>query len=106
MSIDNQVKCQLYLDPHFDPEAHLSQLDQSKKASYLQSNPGVDLAKTSMVHTHDSYRPLNPHLSRYGEVETLKDARRTTGFKYYDDFTKRFDQSHMNTKLRGPMYIN
>lgn len=106
LSIDNKLKSQMYLDPHFNPETHLSQLDQSKKASFLQSNPGADLAKTSMIHTHDSYRPANPYMSRYGEIDTLKEAKRNTGFKFYDNFTKRFDQTHMNTKLRGPQYIN
>lgn len=106
LSIDNKVKSQLYLDPHFNPENHLGQLDQTRKTALMQSNPGADLTKTSLVHTHDSYRPVNPYLSRYGEVETLKDAKKNTGFKYYDDFTKRFDQTHMNTKLRAPQYIN
>lgn len=104
LAIDNKVKSSVYFEPHFQAEAYLSHLDQTKKSQL----PGDQtLAQTkSLIHTHDSYRPINPHLSRYGEVETLKDARKTTGFKFYDDFTKRFDQSHLNTKLRAPQYIN
>lgn len=102
LAIDNKVKSKTFFEPHFNAEAHLSQLDQNIQTS--QRNSGFQ--GKSSVHTHDSYRPINPHLSRYGEVQTLKDAKRDTGFKFYDDFTKRFDQSHLNTKLRAPQYIN
>lgn len=43
-------------------------------------------------------------VSRYGEVETLKENKKTTDYKFYDDFTKRFDQTHKGTKLREPYY--
>lgn len=106
LGIDNKVKSNLYFDPHFDAEKHLSNLNESKKQSILTSNPNANFGKSSLVHTHDSYRQVDPHMSRYGEAETLKDARRDTGYKFYDNFTKRFDQTHLNSKLRGPQYIN
>lgn len=106
LTIDNKVKSKVFLEPHFNAESHLSKLDQTHKSQLVNSQPLAASAAKSIIHTHDSYRPLNPHVSKYGEVQTLKDARRDTSFKFYEDFTKRFDQPHMNTKLRAPQYIN
>jgi hypothetical protein len=43
----------------------------------------------------------DPQMLRYGDVQTLKENRRNGDFKFYDDFTKRFDQSQVKTKLRS-----
>ena len=103
LAIDNKVKSSLFLDPHFKAEPHLATVNEQLQRESASLQPST-LQKS--VHTHDSYRMPNPHLSRYGEVKNLTDARTDTGFKFYDNFTKRFDQPHLNTKLRGPHYIN
>lgn len=53
-------------------------------------------------HTANYSKVVDPHLKRYGEVDTLKEARKTGDFKFYDDFTKRFDQTQNKTGLRNP----
>ena len=114
LAIHNKVKSKLFLDPHFDAEAHLSrQAGTASSAFHTAARSSSTAARQQQTALPASVRPYNasyaPQLdasavARYGEVDALRDARRTTGFKHYEDFTKRFDQSQVKTQLRAPYY--
>lgn len=68
----------------------------------IGSNQATSQAELNGYHTSTRSKPFDPNIERYGEVDTLKHNRRTGDFKFYDDYTKRFDQTHNKTKLRDP----
>lgn len=117
LAIDQKVKSKLFLDPHYDPKTQTvltsAQLAQSH-ALQNQTTTGTDTLSQA-INTTGGLTKLNgttaesefigPNIKRYGEVENLLEARRTTGFKSYNDFTKRFDQTHLNSQLRAPHYL-
>ncbi len=109
------------MDPHFNADIYLSQTGSnfngqpaaasSTNGRSASTNPGnlgqqgarpLDKSIPVGGYTANAYKALDPHMRRYGEVDTLVNARKDTTFKSYDDFTKRFDQTHHNTKLRHP----
>jgi hypothetical protein len=103
----------VFLDPHFDAEAHLSRLSQTATSTFNTAPRSSSTAARPQQALAASTRPYNASyappidaagVSRYGEVETLRGARQTTGFKHYEDFTKRFDQPQVKTRLRAPYY--
>lgn len=118
------MKSKVFLDPHFNADLHLSQTGSNfnggAAATSLNLNPHARSASTQAGgangagkpldqsiplgggYTANAYKAVDPHMSRYGEIGTLSDARKNTAFKSYNDFTKRFDQTHLNTKLRHP----
>lgn len=114
LAIHNKVKSKLFLDPHFEAEPHLAQLAQTATSAFhtgpRASSTGPRAQQPALA---ASARPYNASyappidaagVSRYGEVDSLRAARRSTGFKHYEDFTKRFDQSQVKTQLRAPYY--
>lgn len=68
----------------------------------LGGRSAISNSQAMGYHTADYSRIVDRNMKRYGEVDTLKDARRTGDFKFYDDFTKRFDQTQNKTGLRDP----
>lgn len=115
LAIHNKVKSKLFLDPHFDPEPHLAHLATSAASAFhtaprpASNPPSRTHPQTNLLASRAYNASFAPPIdaaavSRYGEVAALRDARRTTGFKHYEDFTKRFDQSQVKTQLRAPYY--
>ena len=88
----------------------------AKNHARLEASLASGQGLVDMGVTHTNAKPVQAQselgttttsagVKRYGEVDNLLEARRTTGFKFYNEFTKRFDQTHLNTQLRAPHYL-
>jgi hypothetical protein len=120
LAIDQKVKSKMFLDPHYDSKTQtvLSSAELTKSHAIqnqvIQGQaPHDTLSQTVSAASSIQAKPSQAqseylgagNIKRYGEVDNLLEARKTTGFKFYNDFTKRFDQSHLNTQLRAPHYL-
>ena len=118
MAIDQKVKSKIFLDPHYDSKTQtvLSSAQLARSHGH-HGNTGkaldssdtlsqtVSAAAPKAGQAQSEYLGGQTQTKRYGDVENLVEARKTTGFKFYNDFTKRFDQTHLNTQLRAPHYL-
>lgn len=97
LGIDSKVPVKTFLHSKFVAEAGRGGLNGTAGKGFGSSTQtqGLELAETYKL------RQGNPEQARYGDLEALKNTRRQTDFKYYNDFTKRFDQEHNKTQLRG-----
>ena len=114
--MDNKVKSKVFLDPHFNADGYLAQTYSNNSGVPLTVSQGAVPARSASIQpisgkpldksipvggfTANRYKEVDPNLKRYGDASNLIDSRKNTTFKFYDDFTKRFDQSHLNTHLR------
>lgn len=118
LAIDQKVKSKIFLDPHYDSKTQSvlssaqlarSHGHQGEAGKALDSRDTLSQTVSAGVpnagQAQSEYLGGQTQIKRYGDVENLIDARKTTGFKFYNDFTKRFDQTHLNSQLRAPHYL-
>lgn len=97
LGIDSKVPVKTFLHSKFVAESNQYRLNGPAGKGFGASTQtqGLSLSQPYQL------RQGNPQQAKYGDEEALKQTRRQTDFRYYEDFTKRFDQEHNKTKLRG-----
>lgn len=79
MSYDDKIKPQTFIKPNFTPDAY-----SHAQREWLQKSA--------------------QNTKKLGDQGNLLESRRQGNFRSYDEFTKQFDKSELNTYLREPYF--